>query len=86
MEIYRDDKKDKEHLMKIQVSDIDFYAKQLFELVTLYRKHIYVQSDKQEQALNELEYYARLLIQREYNSLISNAHELITTEDYDVPF
>ena len=71
--------------MKLYVSDIDFYARQLLELVTVYRKHIYLQEDRDVKILNELEYYARQLMNRQYDSLITNANEIISYQD-ELPF
>ena len=39
----------------IYADDLEYYAKQLMEFVTLYRNNIYVRTDEQAHALNELE-------------------------------
>lgn len=70
---------------KLYTEDIEFYAKQLHELVTLYRRHIFVEDEKTERALSELEYYANLFTNKDYNALITNASELIV-EDEKSPF
>ena len=86
MDIYHDTKAKNHVVMKLYVDDIDFYARQLFELVTVYRKHIYLETDKEVDVLNQLEYYARLLMNRQYDSLIMNANEIITNDTNEVPF
>jgi len=73
-------------LMKLYQEDIDFYAKQLTALVTAYRKHIYLKTDEDVAILNELEYYAKQLSNHQYQSVITNADEIITTEKIEVPF
>lgn len=75
-------------IFRLYEDDLKFYSKQLYELVNLYRKHIYIRTDKQLQALNELEYYANQLINKNYNAVITNADEIISKDDpsNDVPF
>lgn len=85
MDIYHNKDVKNKPIMKLYVSDIDFYARQLLELVTVYRKHIYLQEDRDVKILNELEYYARQLMNRQYDSLITNANEIISYQD-ELPF
>ena len=72
--------------LKLFEEDLEFYAHQLYALVKLYREHIYIKSDKQLNALNELEYYANQMVNKNYDALITNAHEIITKDQSEVPF
>ena len=65
----------------IYAEDLEYYAKQLMTLVTIYRNSIYIKSDAQANALNELEYYAQQLISKNYDMVISNANEIISYQD-----
>lgn len=65
----------------IYADDLEYYAKQLMEFVTLYRNNIYVRTDEQANALNELEYYALQLVSKNYDMVISNASEIISYQD-----
>lgn len=66
---------------KIYDEDIQFYGRQLLELVTAYRKHIYVKTEEQLKALNELEYYAQMILSRNYDMIMTNSNEVITQPD-----
>ena len=67
-------------IFPIYEEDLEFYAHQLQMLVYLYRKHIYIKDDKQLRALNELEYYATQLVNKNYGALIMNANEIISKD------
>lgn len=62
----------------IYADEIEFYAKQLSAFVKLYRDTIYIATDAQAEALNELEYYAMQLSSKNYDAVILNAHEIIS--------
>lgn len=79
-------KKANNPVMKVYQDDIDFYAKQLLTLVHLYRKHIYLKTDRDVAILNELEYYGKQLANHAYQTIITNAEEIISTEEFEVPF
>ena len=66
----------------LYIEDLDFYAMQLVAFVNAYRDMIYLKTDADVQRLNELEYYAQLLYNRQYSALISNAHEIVKTEKF----
>lgn len=74
------DKQKKTHIPKIHIDDLDYLATQLDALVTIYRDNIYITSDRQVAALNELEQIAELLKMRMYHALIKHADEIITAE------
>lgn len=69
---------------KIYTEDLDFLAMQLRALVDIYRDNIYVTSDKQATALNELDKYATMLQNHMYGQLIMHADEIITSEPAEV--
>lgn len=72
---------------QIYEDDLQFYGSQLLALVQTYRKHIYIPDDEIEKILNELEYYAMQIVNKQYQNIITNAHELITTDpDAGIPF
>ena len=74
-------------IFPIYEEDLEFYAHQLMCLVHYYRKHIYIKNEKQLKAINELEYYATQLVNKNYSALIMNADEIITKEEpsKDIP-
>lgn len=63
--------------------DIEYYAHQLQMLVYFYRKHIYIKNEKQLKAIEELEYYATQLVNKNYAAVITNANEIISRESPD---
>lgn len=73
--------KDAENQPKIFEEDIQYYGMQLLALVENYRKYLYVKNDEQENALRELEYYARMILSKNYDMLMTNSKEVIVRED-----
>lgn len=73
--------KDAENHPKIFEEDIQYYGMQLLALVENYRKYLYVKNDEQENALRELEYYARMILSKNYDMLMTNSKEVIVRED-----
>ena len=75
----------------LYIEDLDYYAMQLVAFVNNYRDMIYIRSDADVHRLNELEYYAQILYNRQYEALISNAHEIVRDDKigpnlFAVPF
>ena len=46
-------------------------------LVDLYKRHIYVINDEEQQALDELESIAVAIVNKRYDDIITNSSELI---------
>ena len=74
--------------MKIYTEDLEYYGLQLNALIQTYRQHIYIRSDEQLKALNELEYYAQMILSKNYDAIITNSREVIVqgAQLDDVPF
>lgn len=66
---------------KVYDEDIQYYGRQLLAMVTAYRQHIYIKTDEQLKALNELEYYAQMILSRNYDMIMTNSSEVITQPD-----
>ena len=65
---------------KIYVEDLDEYGHGLWNLIQMYRKHIFVNDDETEKILQELEYYAIQLINRQYQNLIMHSEEIVVKD------
>lgn len=62
---------------KLYIEDLDDYGENLMTLIQMYRRHIFVSDLDTEKILQELEYYATQIINRNYDALIMHADELI---------
>lgn len=71
--------------VRIYIEDLDEYGKGLWNLIQMYRKHIFVNDPDTEKTLQELEYYAVQLINRQYQNLIMHADEIVMRDPNPIP-
>lgn len=77
-------KKEVKGIPKVYMEDLDFLGMQLRALVDVYRENIYVTSDRQAAALDELSKYADMIINHMYGQLIMHADEIISTDKDEI--
>ena len=67
------------------IEDLDEYGQNLWDLIQMYRKHIYIDDPRSEAILQELEYYALQFIHRNYDSVIMNSNEIVMPDPTPIP-
>ena len=74
-----------EGIEKVSLGSVRFLATQLDELVTLYEKKILLKTPEQKQALEQLKIISKLLINEQYDQVITDPGYVIdfdNDEDY----